>query len=133
MDFKPATKMLSTCRTMADVQRRPVRWGKRNEAPRHFHAKSDEETVANWKYSHQVNDLDYKWVWYLASASSAPEESPPLLPRSTHGTVSDDDVTKTHTVVSKVQRDVAGACATFSDIRSNTLRSQEVVDSQNSI
>ena len=57
--------------------------------------------------------------------SSAPGELPPPLPRSTPGTVSDvrNEITKTRTVVSEVQRDVA-------DIRRNLLRSQEGVDDQ---
>ena len=34
---------------MADVQKKLVKWGKRNMISRRFHAKDDKETIAVWR------------------------------------------------------------------------------------
>ena len=38
---------------MADIQRKLVKWGKRNVVSRHFHAKDEKETMITW-----MSDLD---------------------------------------------------------------------------
>jgi hypothetical protein len=34
---------------VADIQRKLVKWGKRNVVSRLFHAKKDEKTIAAWR------------------------------------------------------------------------------------
>jgi hypothetical protein len=45
----PLTQSALYRRTVADIQKRLVKWGKRNVASRHFHAKKDKETIAAWR------------------------------------------------------------------------------------
>ena len=34
---------------MAEIQKKLVKWGKRNAVSRRFHAKNDKEMITNWK------------------------------------------------------------------------------------
>jgi hypothetical protein len=36
-------------RTVADIQKKLVKWGKRNMVSRRFHAKEDKETIVAWR------------------------------------------------------------------------------------
>jgi len=39
------------CRTVADIQKKLVKWGERNAVSRRFHARKDKETIAAWRSS----------------------------------------------------------------------------------
>ena len=50
MYFEPVTKIIGLRRrTVADIERRLVKWGKRNPISRRLCAKNDKETIATWK------------------------------------------------------------------------------------
>jgi len=63
-------------------------------------------------------------------ASSAPGESLPPPPRSTHGTISDirHGVVKTHAAVSEIECGVSSTRAMVSEIHRNIVGSQEGSD-----
>ena len=64
---------------------------------------------------------------YLIFATSAPGESPPLPPGSTHGIVSDisNDVVKSRASVSKLERNVTNTHTMISDIHRTMMKGQE--------
>ena len=48
MHLEPLTRILD-CRTVADIHKKLVKWGKRNPIFRRFHAKEDTKMIATWR------------------------------------------------------------------------------------
>ena len=53
---------------VADIQRKLVKWGKRNVVSRRFHAMNDKETIATWR-------LDLDKVLQIFNVGSFPRLS----------------------------------------------------------
>jgi hypothetical protein len=148
-------------RTVAEIQRKIVKQGKRNAVSRHFHSKNDEETIATWRSDLNrillaFNVRSVGLVWPLLTVHFQTE-----LAINAHVTASDihhnvvntktivsdvhhdvckthaivsnvrDDVANTNTIVSELHHGVANALAIVSDIRRTMVKSQEGNDGQN--
>lgn len=79
--------------------------------------------------SRHVSDPDFEYIQHLMFIFSAPGDSPPPLPRVTHGTVSDirHDVVKTRVMVSDVHRDVSNTQTMVSDVHCDVAKTHTMV------
>ena len=61
------------CRTVAGIQRKIIRWGKRHAVSRVLHAKDEKDTIAAWKQDFNrilqvFNVRSVGSAWYLLTA-----------------------------------------------------------------
>jgi hypothetical protein len=112
--------------TLAEIQSKIVKKGKRNAVSRLLHAKNDKETIATWKSDLSkillvFNVRSVIVVWLLLTVRSQTE-----LAINTYVTVSDirDDVATTHTIVSNVQNGVTSTHTMVSDIHHIMTKNQ---------
>jgi hypothetical protein len=108
------------------IQKKLVKWGKRNAVSRRFHAKNNKETIAIWKL-----DLDKILQVFNVCPVIRVKTSVTLTLRFqrefTRPIVSTipHDVTNTHTVIYDARNDVAKTHTSVSDIRHNALKSPQ--------
>lgn len=121
-------------RTVAEIQRKIIKQGKRNAVSRLAHAKNDKETIATWRLDLDrillvFNVRSVISVWLLLLTAHSQTE----LAINTHVTVSDirHNVVNTHTIVSDIRNDVVNTHTIVSDIHRNMLKSREDMDGQN--
>ena len=84
---------------MAEIQRNIVNQGKRNVFSRHFHAKTDKETIAGWR-------LDLNRILHVFNVRSIPSVriSLTVRPQTELAINTNVVVTSTHTIVSEIHR-----------------------------
>ena len=116
-------------RMVAEIRRRIVKQGKRNVISRHFHARSDKETIATWR-------LDLNRILHIFNVRSGVVMLQLLIVNSQtelviniHVTVSDihHGVANTNTIVSAVRHDVSDAHAIVSNVQSDVTNTHAVV------
>ena len=135
--------MLLNCRTLAEIQRKVDKQGKRNVVVRLVHAKDDKDKIAAWKQDlvRVLNIFTVRSitsVGYLRTNLTVPFQAE--LTIDTNMTVADAHavVTHTHTVVGNthmVVKDthavVSDAHTMIADIHRNVLAGQEGASDQN--
>ena len=89
---------------MADIQKKLIKWGKRNAVSRRLHAKNDKETIATWR-------LDLGEVLQVFNVRSVSEWRSFLTLRSQKELKPNTDV-----IVSTTPRDVVNTRTNVSDI-----------------
>jgi len=52
-------------RTVADIQKKFVKWDKRGAVFRHFHAKKDKEAIADWGVGPRKDSSGLQGAFYL--------------------------------------------------------------------
>ena len=121
---------------MAEIQKKIVKWGKRNAISRLFHTKADQKAIAAWR-------LELNRILHIFNVRSVTYARPLLtvhfqteLAVNTNVVVSDirHDVTNTHTVVSRIRRDVVNTQTIVSNVHQGVVNTHTVVSElQNSV
>lgn len=116
-------------RTVAEIQRKIVKRGKRSMIARLFHARNDKEMIAAWRLNlnrilHVFNVRSVITARLLLINCSQTE-----LAVITHLTVSDihRDVTSTQTAVSHLHRDILNAQAIVTDTRHDVTSTHTII------
>lgn len=120
----------------ADIRSKIAERSKQNAIARAFHAKNDCQAIAGWRMDlnrillvFNVRAVVSVWPTCADALAVHPQTE---LGLNIYVIVSDvrDGVTKAHTAVAEVQRDVADTHAMVSDIRRAMMRGQEGADDQ---
>ena len=130
-------------RTLADIRSKVTERSQQNAISRASHAKNDSQSIASWKTALNRILLVFNVRFFVFAWSALTVHSQTELGFNKYAAISDvhDGVTKTHTVVSGVQRgvgdmhvvseaqrDVADTHATVSEIRHEILESRKGLD-----
>ena len=108
-------------RTVAEIQRKAVKRGKRSAVSRLLHAKYDKDVIAAWK-------LDLNRILHVFNVCSIVSLRLLLTVR-----VQTELAINTHGVVSDVHRGVVNTHAMVSELRRDLLESQERIDDQHQL
>jgi len=114
-------------RTLADIQRKLVKWNKLNVVCRHFLAKKEKKTVAGWRLGLEniLQIFNVRSVAQVMTVADFPPQN--ALTTNTINTdpgvsAASHDVTNTHTIVPGVQNDVVNAPSIVPGNHRNALK-----------
>jgi len=122
-------------RTMDEIQRHIIEWGRRGAISRRYHAKDDKDAIATWgldlnRILHDFHVCSVIPVWRSLTFRFQTE-----LWTNTHPTGSDthQNAANKHTIVSDVHPDISNTRTVVSAIHHTKLKSREGAGGQNQV
>jgi hypothetical protein len=112
---------------VADIERRLVKWGKRNAVSKRFHAKDDKEAIANWKLdlNRLLQVFNVRSTTLVKNVANFPAQRELGTNRNVTASTIRHGVVNTDAIASYVRNDVANTPTIVSDTHRNALKSSE--------
>jgi len=120
-------------RTVADIQRKLVKWNKLNVVFRYFLARKEKKTVAGWRLGLEniLQIFDVRSVARVITVVNFPLHKAIPMNTDTAAAAVHNDVTNTKTITSGIQNDVVNTPVAVSDSHRNASKRPEDLRGQN--